>query len=67
MNAFDYFFENTFDSEKLFLVGKEETSFKQLYNNCISLANNLNQKIGKDQKILLLSENNKFCITAIWQ
>ena len=64
MNAFDYFFENTFDSEKLFLVGKEETSFKQLYNNCISLANNLNQKIGKDQKILLLSENNKFCITS---
>ena len=32
MNAFDYFFEKTADLDKPFLAGKEEISFKQLYN-----------------------------------
>lgn len=64
MNAFDFFFENTFDSDKPFLLGKEETSFKQLFHNCINLASHLKQEIGVGQKILLLSENNIFFIIA---
>lgn len=64
MNAFDFFFENTIDSDKPFLLGKEEASFKKLFHNCINLAIHIKQEIGSGQKILLLSENNIFFITA---
>jgi acyl-CoA synthetase (AMP-forming)/AMP-acid ligase II len=64
LNAFDFFFEHTSDLEKPFLLGKEETSFRKLYNNCINLAIHLNQEIGNGQNILLLSENNIFFITV---
>jgi len=64
MNAFDYFFENTYNSNKLFLVGKEESSFKELYHKCIDLATHLKEEIGEGKKVLLISENNLFFITA---
>jgi acyl-CoA synthetase (AMP-forming)/AMP-acid ligase II len=64
VNAFDYFFENTFYSETSFLIGKEETSFKQLFLNSLTLASFLQQKMGQGKKIILLSENNLFFITA---
>ena len=38
MNAFDYFFEKTYNLEKLFLVGRENLSFRELYNSSLSLA-----------------------------
>lgn len=64
MNAFDYFFELTFNSDNLFLLGREKISFKELFNNCLNLSIQLNQKVGIGKNIMLLSENNLFFITA---
>lgn len=64
MNAFDYFFEKTADNEKLFLVGKENASFRQLYGSSVRLASYLKNKYGQNKNILLLSVNNQFFLTA---
>lgn len=60
MNAFDYFFENTSGLEKPFLVGREEITYKDLYQSCCSLAEWIEQKAGTNQHIFLLSVNNLF-------
>jgi len=60
MNAFDYFFENTSELEKPFLVGKEEISFKDLYNSCLNLAAWLEKQVGRNRNIIILSVNNLF-------
>jgi acyl-CoA synthetase (AMP-forming)/AMP-acid ligase II len=60
MNAFDYFFEFTFQIEKSFLVGKESITFKELYKSSLSLSNQINEEIGKGKNILLISPNNLF-------
>ena len=60
MNAFDYFFENTSGLDKQFLVGKEEISFKNLHTNSISLASWLQNKIGQNKHVFILSHNNVF-------
>jgi acyl-CoA synthetase (AMP-forming)/AMP-acid ligase II len=64
MNAFDYFFEKTADLDKPFLIGKEEISFKQLYNSCQNLASQLEEEVGRNKHILLISVNNLFFITS---
>jgi long-chain acyl-CoA synthetase len=64
MNAFDYFFEKTADLEKPFLVGKEEISFKNLYNSSLMLAYWLEKEVGRDKHIVLISVNNLFFITS---
>lgn len=64
MNAFDYFFEKTSDLDKPFLVGKEETSFKQLYNSCLTVATHLEEEVGRNNHIILISVNNLFFITS---
>ncbi|MEA1897363.1 MAG: AMP-binding protein, partial [Bacteroidota bacterium] len=64
MNAFDYFFQNTSQLDKPFLVGKEEISFGELYNSSIKLASWIRQELGKKNNILLLSVNNKFFLNA---
>jgi len=64
MNAFDYFFEKTSDLDKLFLVGKENLSFKELCSSSLLLASYLEKEYGRDKSILLLSVNNKFFLTA---
>ncbi len=64
MNAFDYFFENTSDSEELFLVGKENLSFRQLYSSSVQLASYLKKEFGAGKNILLLSVNNQFFLIA---
>ncbi|MGB8491600.1 MAG: AMP-binding protein, partial [Bacteroidales bacterium] len=64
MNAFDYFFENTSQLDKLFLVGKENVSFSDLYNSSLSLGSYLTGKFGKGKNIILLSANNRFFLTA---
>ena len=64
MNAFDYFFEKTSDLEKLFLVGKENLSFRELYISSLHLASYLEKEFGRNKSILLLSVNNKFFLTA---
>jgi acyl-CoA synthetase (AMP-forming)/AMP-acid ligase II len=60
MNAFDYFFEHTSGLEKNFLVGKEEITFRELYSRSIVLAKELQEEIGEDKNVLLLSPNNVF-------
>lgn len=64
MNAFDYFFEKTSGLEKPFLVGKEEISFKNLYADSISLASWLQDKIGQNKHVFVLSHNNLFFLKA---
>ncbi len=64
MNAVDYFFEHTSHHEKLFLIGKEEISFNQLYKNSIVLSNWLKNNLGKAKPVILISANNLFFITA---
>ena len=64
MNAFDYFFEKTHESEELFLIGKENLSFRQLYSSSILLGSYLKEEFGQGKNILLLSVNNQFFLTA---
>jgi len=44
MNVFDFFFEHTSDLDKVFLVGKEEISFKDLYSSYADIAGWLENK-----------------------
>jgi long-chain acyl-CoA synthetase len=64
MNAFDYFFEKSADLDKPFLVGKEELSYRQLYNSSLALATWLQNEVGRDKHIILISVNNIFFITT---
>ncbi len=64
MNAFDYFFENTNQLEKQFLVGTESISYRELYKSSLYLANGLLDHIGQKQKVILISANNLFFIKA---
>ena len=64
MNAFDYFFEHSAGMDTLFLVGKEEITYKQLYNSCLNLASKLQDEIGQNKNIILISVNNLFFITT---
>lgn len=64
MNAFDYFFEKTSDFDKFFLAGKENLSFRELYNSSLQLASWLRKEFGTRKNILLLSVNNRFFLTA---
>ncbi len=64
MNAFDYFFEKTSKLESLFLEGKENLSFNELYNSAGHLASFLRKEFGQNKNILLLSVNNQFFLIA---
>ena len=65
MNAFDYFFTDSKESNGKFILGDlEEVSFKELYNNSISLASYINNCIGENQRVILLSQNSIFFITC---
>lgn len=64
MNAFDYFFENSRNLNKDFLVGKETISFRALYDVSLGLAYWLRGKIGSNQHVMVISENNIFFISA---
>ena len=64
MNAFDYFFENTSTLDKLFLAGKEEITYKELYRSCMNLAGWLEKKVGQNKHIIILSVNNLFLLKA---
>jgi long-chain acyl-CoA synthetase len=64
MNAFDYFFEKTADLDRPFLVGKEEIIFKRLYVDCLNLASRIEEEVGQNNHIILLSVNNLFFITS---
>jgi long-chain acyl-CoA synthetase len=60
MNAIDYFFENTCQLDKPFLIGKEEISYRDLYKSYNHLAKWINEMVGTDKYIILLSVNNLF-------
>jgi long-chain acyl-CoA synthetase len=60
MNAFDYFFEQTYNLDKNFLVGKEEITFRDLYAQSLALAGKIRDEIGEGKNVLLLSPNNIF-------
>ncbi len=60
MNAFDYFFELTSNLNKNFLVGKQELTFKELFDNSLSLSDFIRKKLGEDNNIILISPNNPF-------
>jgi acyl-CoA synthetase (AMP-forming)/AMP-acid ligase II len=62
MNAFDYFFENTWNLQKKFLYGKEEISFQELYQSTLSLSEYLRNSIGEGKNVLLISANSRFFI-----
>jgi long-chain acyl-CoA synthetase len=64
MNAFDYFFEKTAQLEKPFLIGKEEVSFKRLFDSSLNLASKLKKEVGRNKNIILISSNNLFFITS---
>lgn len=64
MNSFDYFFENSRTLDKLFLVGKEEISFRDLHSSASNLAAWLEKEVGRDKHIMLISVNNLFLITS---
>jgi acyl-CoA synthetase (AMP-forming)/AMP-acid ligase II len=64
MNAFDYFFENTQNLEKPFLVGKGEISYRELHSSCLNIASWINEKVGIEKHIMLVSANNLFFIKA---
>lgn len=65
MNVFDYFFETSKNIEKSFVLNKNEAiSFKELYINSLKVASYLNEKVGQNQNIILISHNNTFFITA---
>ena len=64
MNAFDYFFEYTHGLDKPFLVGREEITYKDLYNSSINLSGWIREKAGTGQHIFLLSANNVFFLKS---
>jgi len=60
MNAFDYFFGNTKSLDKPFLVGREEINYRDLHSSCLNIAAWINEKIGTERHIMLMSVNNLF-------
>ncbi|HMJ47240.1 MAG TPA: AMP-binding protein [Ferruginibacter sp.] len=65
MNCFDYFFENTQASQKDLIYGEQgSTSYQSIHTRAKKLAGYLNEKIGKGQHVLLVSQNNLFFVLA---
>ena len=65
VNVFDYFFEENKHLEKDFVLGNSETvSYKVLYENSLKVASYLNDKIGKDKNVVIISQNSVFFITV---
>jgi acyl-CoA synthetase (AMP-forming)/AMP-acid ligase II len=64
MNAFDYFFENTSALDKVFLAGKEEITFNELYRSSADLSVWLRNEVGTNKNIIIISVNNLFFIKA---
>ncbi len=64
MNAFDFFFENTSELKKIFLKGKEETSYIGLHNSSLELATWLRQEYGENRNVIIMSNNDLFFVTS---
>lgn len=65
MNVFDYLFENTSSLNKNLVLGnKEKISYQQIYDNTLSVTQQIIDSFGTENNIILLSENSVFFITA---
>ena len=65
MNVFDYFFTDTKTSNKEFIInGGEAISFEKLYNNSLLLAHYLSNRLGENNRIILISQNSVFFVTC---
>ena len=65
MNVFDYFFEETKDLEKNFVLGNKETiSYQEMYNNSLKIASFLKENFGTNENIILINQNSVFFITV---
>ena len=65
MNVFDYFFENTRELKKDFVLGSRETlSYKDTYENSLVLATSIRKNIGENQNIILISPNSVFFVVV---
>jgi len=65
MNAIDYFFENYKNSEKIFLLNKnEQISYSELYKKVSLLSEHLKNKIEENNNIVLFSSNSFFFIVS---
>lgn len=65
MNAFDYFFEQTRNLPKDFILNEGHSiSFSSLYNSSLKLALYLNKEIGQKNNVLLISPNSVFFVIA---
>lgn len=65
MNAFDYFFSETKKMDKKFILNEgEQVSFEELYNRSLTLAHIISDRLGTDNKIILISQNSLFFITC---
>lgn len=63
MNVFDYFFSDTKKMNKKFILNEgEDISFKELYRKSLLLAHYLYDRLGENNKIILISENSQFFI-----
>ncbi len=65
MNIFDYFFNNSKELKKDFVLGPvEQISYNQLYEKGLRLAHYLNREIGENKNIILISQNSVYFLIA---
>lgn len=65
MNLFDYLFSEGKEMDKKFILNEgEKISFKELYWRSLTLADYLSDRLGEDNKIILISQNSLFFITC---
>lgn len=65
MNVFDYFFSDTKGINKKFILNEgEDISFHELYRRSLTLAQYLFERLGEDNKIILISQNSLFFVTC---
>ena len=65
MNAFDYLFSDTKVMNKKFILNEaENVSFEELYNASLTLSQIISDRLGENNKIILISQNSLFFITC---
>ncbi|MCU0364179.1 MAG: AMP-binding protein [Ignavibacteriaceae bacterium] len=65
MNVFDYFFHQSKELNKDFVLGpSERISFNHLYEKAVKLAQYLNIEVGENENIILMSQNSVYFLIA---
>ena len=65
MNVFDYFFTDTKERNKDFIVNSNEVvSFNKLHDDSLLLAHYLFNRMGENNRIILISQNSVFFVTC---